>query len=116
LRRRLVDALGFSIDGLRRAWLEEAFRVEVMLGSVLIPVALALDVQAIERVALLGSIFLVLIVEILNTAVEVSIDRTSLEIHPLSKAAKDLGSAAVLLALVMAVSMWVVLLYPKIVG
>jgi diacylglycerol kinase (ATP) len=105
--RRVLNALGYSVDGLRAAWLhEDAFRQEVLLGAVLVPVGCIIGTTPIERALLLGVLVLVLIVEILNTAVEAAIDRHSFEINPLAKRAKDLGSAAVLLALLLAAGVW----------
>lgn len=110
LRRRFAGALGFSIDGLRRGWNEEAFRVELIGAAVTIPLGLWLGDTAVERVLLVGSVLLVLIVELLNTAIEVVVDRISLERHAMSKHAKDLGSAAVLIALLLAALTWLLLL------
>ncbi|MEZ5741943.1 MAG: diacylglycerol kinase [Burkholderiaceae bacterium] len=112
LRRRCVDALGFSLAGFRRAWQEEAFRVEVCLAIPLTPLALWLGGSPIERVVLVGSLAVILIVELLNTAVEVVVDRISVERHPLSKQAKDLGSAAVLVALLFGILVWSLVLWP----
>ncbi|MEZ5660498.1 MAG: diacylglycerol kinase [Burkholderiaceae bacterium] len=99
MRRRLAGGLSYSVAGLRRGWFEEAFRVELALSVVLVPLAIWLGDNPIERVLLLGSILLVLIAELLNTAIEEAIDRISVERHPRSKDAKDLGSAAVFLAM-----------------
>lgn len=105
--RRLVNAFGYSMDGVRAAWRQEsAFRQEVFLAVVLLPVALLLPVSLVERVLLVGSVLFVLVTELLNTAVEAAVDRHSFEINPLAKQAKDFGSAAVLIALVMAVLTW----------
>jgi diacylglycerol kinase (ATP) len=110
--RRVTNALRYSADGLNAAWREEeAFRQEVMLAAVMIPAALVLPLAMAERVLLVGSVFLVLIVEILNTAVEAAIDRHSFEINPLAKRAKDLGSAAVMLSLLFAGGTWVAILW-----
>lgn len=109
LKRRGWHAFGFSLAGLKRVWQEEAFRVEAIMTLVLVPVALSLQLAPIERLALIGVLLLVLIVETLNTAVEVTIDHISTERHPLAKQAKDLGSAAVLLSLALALLTWVVL-------
>jgi diacylglycerol kinase (ATP) len=111
--RRLLNALKYSIDGFRAAWAgEDAFRQEVVLAAVLLPIACGLPVSPVERVLLIGSVVLVLIVELLNTAVEAAIDRQSYEINPLAKQAKDFGSAAVLLALLLCAGTWVALLLP----
>lgn len=105
--RRIRDAAGYSAAGLASAWrTEEAFRQEVALAVLLVPLALWLGPSPLERVLLLGSWLLVMIVEILNTAVEAAIDRIGDERHPLSGQAKDLGSAAVFLSLVLAALVW----------
>ena len=109
---RIVNALRYSSDGLRDAWRhEDAFRQEVILAVVMVPAALALPVTLVERILLIAVVMLVLIVEILNTAVEAAIDRQSFEINPLAKRAKDLGSAAVMLALVLAGGVWIAILW-----
>lgn len=109
--RRLLDATRYSLDGLRAAWRhEDAFRQEVVLGAILAAVALALPLTAIEKILLAGVVLIVLIVELLNTAVEAAIDRDSLRIDPLAKRAKDYGSAAVMLALVLAGGTWAAIL------
>jgi diacylglycerol kinase (ATP) len=109
--RRLVNATRYTIDGLVAAWRhEEAFRQEVVIAAVLLPVALWLPLSAVERVLLIGSLLLVLIVELLNTAIEVAVDRDSVEINPLGKRAKDYGSAAVMIALLLAGMTWVTIL------
>lgn len=109
--RRIINALRYSCDGLRAAWLEEdAFRQESIIAAALLPLVFWVHFSLIERIALLSSLALVLIVEILNTAIESAIDRQSFEINPLSKRAKDLGSAAVLLALLTAGGVWISIL------
>jgi diacylglycerol kinase (ATP) len=109
--RRLVNATRYSIDGLAAAWRhEDAFRQEVLVAAVLIPLALWLPVPRVEKILLVGVVALVLIVELLNTAVEAAVDRDSYEINPLGKRAKDMGSAAVMLSLVLAAGTWVAVL------
>lgn len=109
--RRLINACGYSIDGLRAAYrLEDAFRQEVALAAVLIPAALLLPVAATGRALLLASVFLVLIVELLNSAIEATVDRISLDNHELAKVAKDIGSAAVMLSLACMTTVWIVVL------
>lgn len=109
--RRLVNATRYTIDGLVAAWRhEEAFRQELVIAAVLLPVALWLPLSAVERVLLIGSLLLVLIVELLNTAIEVAVDRDSVEIDALGKRAKDYGSAAVMIALLAAGMTWVTIL------
>jgi diacylglycerol kinase (ATP) len=91
---------------------ESAFRQELTLTVILFPLGLWLPVNALERILLLGSVVLVLIIELLNSSVEAAIDRISLERHQLSKRAKDLGSAAVLLALILCAYTWLSLAGP----
>lgn len=105
--RRLADATGYSMAGLAVAWRgEEAFRQEATLAVVLVPLALWLGQSSLERLLLVGSWLLVMIVEILNTAIEATVDRISHERHTLSGQAKDLGSAAVFLSLLLAGLVW----------
>jgi len=104
---RLINALGYSRDGLASAWKHEAaFREEVLLAVVAIPLGLWLGQGGIEKALLVGSILLILIVELLNSAVEAVVDRVSGEHHELSKRAKDIGSAAVLLSLLNVAVVW----------
>ncbi len=111
--KRISSALGYSIDGLRAAWrYEHAFRQELMVAVPGIVIALLLPVSPLKQLTLVAVLLLVLIVELLNSAIEAVVDRVSLERHALSKNAKDLGSAAVLLACVLAVATWAVVLYP----
>jgi diacylglycerol kinase (ATP) len=110
---RLINAIGYSRDGLAAAWKHEAaFREEVMLAVVAIPLGLWLADNGIERALLVGSILLILIVEILNSAVEAVVDKASPEKHDLAKRAKDMGSAAVLLSLSCAAMVWLLVLWP----
>ena len=103
----VVDATHYSLDGLRSAWAgEDAFRQELMLAAALTPVALVLPIALAEKILLVGVLLLVLIV-VLNSAIEAAVDRDSLEINPLGKRAKDVGSAAVMLALMLAGGTWI---------
>lgn len=112
--RRLFNALLYSLSGIRMAFRHEsAFRQEIALAAVLIPLACILSLGPIERVLLIASVLLVLVVELLNSSVEAAIDRIGLDTHRLSKRAKDLGSAAVLIALVVLAMVWVVLAGPE---
>ena len=105
--RRLCNACAYSADGLRQAWRSEAaFRQEALLVAVLVPLSFFLPVGGIGRGLMIFSVLLILIVELLNSAIEATIDRISLERHPLAKRAKDAGSAAVLFSLVNAVVVW----------
>lgn len=109
--RRLVNATGYSWAGLRAAWRnEEAFRQEALLCTALAPLALWLGDGAVERALLLGSLLLIVIVELLNTGIEAAIDRIGPERHELSGRAKDIGSAAVFVALLNAAVVWVLIL------
>lgn len=109
--QRVLNATGYSLDGLRAAWThEEAFRQELMLAAVLVPVAIFLPVSLVEKILLVGVVVLVLIVELLNTGIEAAVDRDSLEINPLGKRAKDFGSAAVMLSLLLACGTWVAII------
>jgi diacylglycerol kinase (ATP) len=111
--RRLFNAFFYSLSGLRLAFdHESAFRQEIVIAVVLIPLACFVPVAAAERVLLIGSVVLVLIVELLNSSVEAAIDRIGLDTHRLSKRAKDLGSAAVFLALLLLVTTWALVLGP----
>ena len=108
---RLVRAFSYSIDGLATAWKNEvAFRQEIVLVALMLPPGLWYAESAIARAWLFGSLCLVLIVELLNSAIEATIDRISPERHELSKSAKDLGSAAVLVALINALASWALIL------
>lgn len=110
---RLAGATRYSLQGLGCAWRNESgFRQEVTIGVPAIIGALLLPVSAAEQAALIGVIVLVWIVELLNSAVEAAIDRISLERHPLSRNAKDQGSAAVLLAVLLAVGTWALIALP----
>ncbi|ENO82379.1 diacylglycerol kinase [Thauera mechernichensis] len=105
--RRIWNAFHYSLDGLRAAYRhEDAFRQEVLLTLVALPLALWLGDSALERALMIGSVLLVLIVELLNSAIEATVDRVSLERHQLAKRAKDIGSAAVLIALINAAVVW----------
>ena len=108
---RLINAVGYSLNGLRCAFrYEDAFRQEIVLAIFLVPTAFLLPLAATQRALLLASVFLVLIVELLNTAVEAAVDRISLDDHELAKRAKDIGSAAVMLSLACMAVVWVVVL------
>lgn len=104
---RLYKATGYALEGLCAAWKSEAaFRLEILSCAVLVPVALILEKTALEKTVLLFSLAFVLITELANSAIEAVIDRISTEIHPLSKKAKDIGSAMVLLSLGNAAACW----------
>lgn len=105
--RRVIRAVGHSARGLRAAWqFESAFRQECVLFLLLLPLGLWLGRTWVEQALLVGSAALVLIVELLNSAIESTVDRVSMEHHELSKRAKDLGSAAVMLSLLLCTAIW----------
>ena len=109
--KRILNAAGYSFDGLRAAFIgEAAFRQLVLLNLLLVPLAFWLDVSPVERALMVAVSLLSLIVELLNSAVEAAIDRISLERHPLSKNAKDMGSAAQLTSLVVITLVWSIIL------
>ena len=104
---RLWNALGYSRDGIKAAWQNEAaFREEILLAAIAIPLAVFLGKTGVDRALLIGSIILILIVEILNSAIEAVVDKASPEKHELAKRAKDMGSAAVLLSLLLCIGIW----------
>jgi len=110
--RRIWNALFYSVDGFKAAFRhEDAFRQEVMLAAVLIPVALFLPASGVGKALMAASVLLVLIVELLNSAVEATVDRISLENHQLAKRAKDIGSAAVFVSLVNVPMVWGLVLF-----
>lgn len=108
---RLARAFGYSFHGLKVAFRQPAFRLEIIIGAIMIAVSLLLNKTATEHALLIGSIFLVWIVELLNTGIETAIDRISLERHPLSKQAKDVASAAVLVAIIHACVLWFLIMF-----
>jgi diacylglycerol kinase (ATP) len=110
--QRLWNALGYSLQGMASALRhEEAFRQECLLAVVLIPAALFIPVGGTEKALMIGSVLLVLMVELLNSAVEAAVDRISLENHQLAKRAKDIGSAAVFLSLINVPVVWGLILF-----
>lgn len=105
--RRVWNAFNYSMAGLKAAYLcEDAFRQEVWLAALLIPAALLLPVSWLGRGLMLASVLLVLVVELLNSAIEAVVDRVGLENHRLAKRAKDIGSAAVLISLLVVFVVW----------
>lgn len=104
-------AAGIALQGLRAAWVaEDAFRQEVLVAAVALPVALFSNADTVGKALMAGSIFLVMIVELLNSALEAAVDHTSLEHHPLAGRAKDIASAAVFMSIVNALVVWGLLL------
>ena len=113
--KRIFSAVFYSIDGFRAAWKHEhAFRQELMIAVPGIVIAFFLPVTSPERLALIAVLLLVLIIELLNSAIEAVVDRVSLDRNPLSKNAKDLGSAAVMLAFFLALATWGIIVGPLI--
>jgi diacylglycerol kinase (ATP) len=111
---RVWHAAGYSLEGLRAGWNEKAFRQEAVAAMVLIPASLWLGQSWVEVVLLAGSVVIVMIVELLNTGIETAIDRIGPEWHDLSKRAKDMGSAAVLLALLLCMGTWAAAIFQRI--
>ncbi len=109
--KRLINAFGYSLAGFRAAYKhEDAFRQEVLLAAILIPLAFFLPASQIGRALMIGSVLLVIIVELINSGIEATVDRISLDSHDLAKRAKDIGSAAVLVSLVNVVVVWTLVL------
>lgn len=112
--KRIVNAFHFSVNGFKACLrTEEAFRQEIVLAAIMIPASFLIGDTAVEISLLLGSVFLVLIVELLNTAIERAIDRISFDKHELSKEAKDMGSTAVMLSLILAGIIWALIGFSK---
>lgn len=109
--RRLINAFGYSLAGLKAAYKnEDAFRQETVMAIVLIPLALYLGTSTMMRAMMIGAVLLVMIVELLNSSIEATVDRISLENHRLAARAKDIGSAAVLMSLLNLAVVWGLLL------
>lgn len=113
---RVWHAFGYSLAGLRAGWLETAFRQEAIASVVLVPAAFWLGQTWVETILLAGTVVLVMIVELLNTGIETAIDRIGPEWHDLSKRAKDMGSAAVLLSLMLCAGTWALALFQRFLG
>lgn len=113
---RVWHAFGYSMAGLRAGWHETAFRQEAIASLVLIPAAIWLGRSWVETALLAGSVILVMIIELLNTGIETAIDRIGPEWHDLSKRAKDMGSAAVLLSLLLCAGVWAMALFQRFLG
>ena len=111
---RILPAIGYGIAGLKAAWRNEhAFRQELVMVAILTVTALVLPVSAFQKMFLIAVLVFVLIVELINSAIEAIVDRISLEKHPLSKNAKDMGSAAVMLSIFLASACWIVVLFNR---
>jgi diacylglycerol kinase (ATP) len=113
---RVWHAFGYSLSGLKAAWFEKAFRQEAIGAIVLIPLAFYVGKTWLETALLAGTVVLVMVVELLNTGIESAIDRIGPEWHELAKRAKDTGSAAVLLSLLLCMAVWAAALYTKIIS
>jgi diacylglycerol kinase (ATP) len=110
--KRLINAFGYSIEGFKIAFQkEDAFRQECYLSIIFIPLAFYLASSPIELSLMIGSVLFVLIIELLNSSIEATVDRISLDKHHLSKRAKDIGSSAVFLAIVNAILIWFAILF-----
>lgn len=107
---RLWHAAGYSLAGLRTGWSEAAFRQEAIAAIVLVPLAAWMAQTWVEFTLLAGSVVMLMVVELLNTGIEAAIDRIGPEWHPLSKRAKDMGSAAVLLTVLITATIWILAL------
>lgn len=110
---RMAHAFGYSLAGLRAGWNETAFRQEAMAAVLMLPAAFWLGQAWTETALLAGSVMMVLVVELLNTGIEAAIDRIGPEWHDLSKRAKDMGSAAVLLSLLTCAGIWIAALWSR---
>lgn len=111
---RLLHAAGYSLAGLRAGWQETAFRQEAIAALFMLPLSFWVGTTWLETAALAGTVMMVMVVELLNTAIEAAIDRIGPEWHDLSKRAKDMGSAAVLLSLVLCVGVWAAAIFHRI--
>jgi len=112
--QRVINATRYSLEGLAAAARhEDAFRQELILAAVLVPLGVWLGADGLERALLAGSVLMVLVVELLNSAIEATVDRVSLEDHRLAKRAKDLGSAAVMMSLATVALVWLLVLLPR---
>ena len=110
--KRMIKALVYSCHGLKSAWKNEtAFRYEIIMTLVLLPLTPWLGQSWVERTILCGSLFLLIVAELINSAIESAVDYISKEIHPLAKQAKDMASAAVFVCLILSFSIWLSALY-----
>ena len=109
---RLINAFGYSVDGFKAAFKnEDAFRQELFLAAVLVPLGLYLGKTGVEKALLVSVVLLVLIVELFNSAIEAAVDHTSIDVHPLTKRAKDIASASVIVALAIVIGVWALVLF-----
>ncbi len=111
---RLVDATNYSVKGLAAAWRhEEGFRMECVLATIMLPSAIWLGSNAVERCLLIIPVLLVITVELLNSAIEAAVDRIGTSPHPLSGQAKDIGSAAVMVSMILCLISWALIIYDR---
>ena len=109
---RLINAFGYSVDGFKAAFKnEDAFRQELFVAAVLVPLGLYLGKTGVEKALLVSVVLLVLIVELFNSAIEAAVDHTSIDVHPLAKRAKDIASASVIVALAIVIGVWALVLF-----
>ena len=113
---RIWHAARISVDGFRAGWQEPSFRQEIYCAIVMVPSAFWVGQRWMEIALLLAVLALVLITELLNTAIEVAIDRVGAEWHPLSKTAKDVGSAAVLVSILLCAGVWITAVWQRLAG
>ena len=112
IHRRIIKPLGYSFNGLKLAFESEAaFKVELIILCIFIPVAFTFDISALSKALMVSSWLAIIILELVNTAIETTINRISNERHNLSKKAKDIGSALVLMSFINAVSVWSIILF-----
>ena len=110
--KRIIKAFGYSFQGIKATYKSEAaFRIEIVFFIIFLPLGLYLGETNIEKAVLVGSLFIVLLAEVVNSAIEAVVDRISTEQHPLAGRAKDMGSAAVLISLVMVLTVWGIILF-----
>jgi diacylglycerol kinase (ATP) len=109
---RLINAFGYSVDGFKAAFKhEDAFRQEIFLATVLVPLGVYLGKTGVEKAILAGVVLQILIVELFNSAIEAAVDHTSIDVHPLAKRAKDIASATIVVAFVIMFGVWGLVLF-----
>lgn len=110
--KRILNAFKFSYDGFIATFKsEEAFRQDILIFVIFMPIAILLDISIVEKMFLFSTLFLVILSELINTAIEMTIDRISEELHPLSKIAKDIGSCIVLVSFIYMILIWSIILF-----
>ncbi len=112
--KRLINAFFYSLSGLKFAWHDEqAFKEEVILAIILIPLAFYISNNHVDLILSIGSILLLLIIELVNSAIEAAVDHTSLERNPLAKKAKDIASSAVMLSIINLILVWAIIIFNR---